>query len=65
MPVEETDRMVADPEKTPKFPEEKQDQPSKGSAQGRDHRGHEQDRTAGEKDHRRRVDAGEARKHAK
>jgi hypothetical protein len=66
MPVEQTDRKAWDAEKTPKFPESETDQPqSKSSAQGKDHRGHEQDGTAGEKDHRRRVDAGEARKHAR
>jgi hypothetical protein len=62
MPTEQTDRA----ERTPKFPETKRDQPqSKGSAQGADHRGHEQDDNAGAKDHRRRVDAGDARKHAR
>lgn len=66
MPVEQTDRKAWDDEKTPKFPEEESAQPrSKHSTEGTDHRGHEQDRTAGEKDHRRRVDAGEARKHAR
>ena len=66
MPTEQTDRKVYDNESTPKFPENEQEQPrSKSSAHGTDHRGHEQDRTAGEKDHRRRVDAGEARKHAR
>ena len=65
MPVEETTRLADDPAKTPKVPESTQDQPSKGSAQGRDHRGHEQDGTAGEKDHRRLVDVGDARKHAR
>jgi hypothetical protein len=51
---------------TPKFSENKQEQPkSKGSQLGTDHRGHEQDRTAGAKDHRRRVDAGDARKYAR
>ena len=66
MPVEQTDRKAWDPSKTPKFPEDEHAQPqSKGSDQGKDHRGHEQDRTAGEKDHRRRVDVGEARKHAR
>ena len=53
-------------EDTPKFPETKQDQPqSKGSTKGTDHRGHEQDHNAGAKDHRRRVDAGDARKNAR
>ena len=66
MPVEQTDRKASEGEKTPKFPEDETAQPqSKNSAQGRDHRGHEQDRTAGEKDHRRRIDAGDARKHAR
>ena len=66
MPVEQTDRTASEGEATPKFPEDEHAQPrSKHSTQGQDHRGHEQDRTAGEKDHRRRVDAGEARKHAR
>ena len=66
MPVEPTDRKAWDDKQTPKFPEDEGAQPqSKSSAQGQDHRGHEQDRTAGEKDHRRRTDAGEARKHAR
>ena len=66
MPVEQTDRKAWDPDKTPKFSDDEHAQPqSKHSDQGKDHRGHEQDRTAGEKDHRRRTDAGEARKHAR
>lgn len=48
-----------------KLPETKAEQPSKRSQQGTDHRGHEQDDNAGAKDHRRRVDAGEARKNAR
>lgn len=53
-------------ERTPKFPETKSEQPqSKGSQQGTDHRGHEQDDNAGAKDHRRRVDAGDARENAR
>jgi hypothetical protein len=48
-----------------KYPETKAEQPSKRSHQGTDHRGHEQDDNAGAKDHRRRVDAGEARKNAR
>ena len=64
MPVEQTDRKATG-DQTPKFPGTKRDQPqSKGSTQGTDHRGHEQDDNAGAKDHRRRVDAGDARKHA-
>ncbi len=65
MPVEQTDRKANGDEKTPTFPEEKAAQPKSKSAQGIDHRGHEQDDNAGAKDHRRRVDAGEARKHAR
>ena len=66
MPVEQTDRKANEDEKTPKFPQSENEQPrSKHSTEGQDHRGHEQDRTAGEKDHRRRTDAGEARKHAR
>jgi hypothetical protein len=66
MPVEQTDRQAWEGKETPKFRKDEHAQPqSKNSAQGQDHRGHEQDRTAGEKDHRRRIDAGEARKHAR
>ena len=66
MPVEQTDRIASEEEKTPKFREDEHAQPrSKHSTEGQDHRGHEQDRLAGEKDHRRRIDAGEARKHAR
>ncbi len=64
MPVEQSDRK-AEGDKTPKFPETKSEQPRKSSTQGTDHRGHEQDDNAGAKDHRRRVDAGDARKHAR
>jgi hypothetical protein len=65
MPTEQTDRKVREGEDTPKFPETKSEQPRKSSTAGTDHRGSEQDHNAGAKDHRRRVDAGEARKHAR
>ena len=64
MPTEQTDRKAYDSEETPKFPETKSEQPRKSSTAGTDQRGHEQDRNAGGKDHR-RVDAGDARKHAR
>ena len=46
------------------FPETKTEQPSKRSQQGVEHR-QARARLGGEKDHRRRVDAGEARKFAR
>jgi hypothetical protein len=48
-----------------KFPETKQEQPSKRSHEGAEQRGDAQARTGGGKDKRRRTDAGEARKFAR
>lgn len=49
----------------PAFPETKGEQPSKRSHQGVEQRGDAHARTGGEKDKRRRTDAGEARKFAR
>ena len=49
----------------PKFPETKSEQPTKRSHEGVEQRGSPHGRTGGEKDHRRRTDAGEARKFAR